>query len=93
MQATCFGRIEMSEGQIEMKGFTCDSWLPEMSTYVMYLIFITWCQHMKYWKIHKARQMEDFSVVDWFCLFVDLWVLPFPLADCSVFGNFVNTLI
>jgi hypothetical protein len=30
---------------------------------------------------------------NWFCLFVDLWVLPFPLKDCSVFGNFVITLI
>ena len=35
----------------------------------------------------------SFPVVDWFCLFVDLWVLPFPLTDCSVFGNFVITLI
>jgi hypothetical protein len=35
----------------------------------------------------------SFPVVDWFCLFVDLWVLPFPLEDCSVFGNFVFTLI
>jgi hypothetical protein len=35
----------------------------------------------------------SFPVVDWFCLFVDLWVLPFPLEDCSVFGNFVITLI
>ena len=26
------------------------------------------------------------------CLFIDLWVLPFPLEDCSVFGNFVITL-
>jgi hypothetical protein len=33
------------------------------------------------------------SVVDWFCLFVHLWVLPFPLEDCSVFGNFVITLM
>jgi hypothetical protein len=23
----------------------------------------------------------------------DLWVLPFPLEDCSVFGNFAITLI
>jgi hypothetical protein len=35
----------------------------------------------------------SFEVVGWFCLFVDLWVLPFPLEDCSVFGNFVITLI
>jgi hypothetical protein len=35
----------------------------------------------------------NFPVVDWFCLFVDLWVLPFPLEDCSVFGNFVIILI
>ena len=26
----------------------------------------------------------SFQVVDWFCLFVDLSVLPFPLEDCSV---------
>jgi hypothetical protein len=34
-----------------------------------------------------------FSVVDWFCLFIYLWVLTFPLEDCSEFGNFVITLI
>ena len=34
-----------------------------------------------------------FPVVDWFCLFVYLWVLNFPLLDCSEFGNFVITLI
>jgi hypothetical protein len=27
----------------------------------------------------------SFPVVDWFCLFVDLWVLTFPLEECSVF--------
>ena len=31
--------------------------------------------------------------VDWFCLFIYLWVLTFPLEDCSEFGNFVITLI
>jgi hypothetical protein len=35
----------------------------------------------------------SFPVVDLVCLFVDLRVLPFPLKDCSVFGNFVFTLI
>ena len=35
----------------------------------------------------------SFPVVDWFCLFVDLWALPFPLEDCLLFGNFVITLI
>jgi hypothetical protein len=34
----------------------------------------------------------SFPVVDWLCLFVDLWVVPFPLEDWSVFGNFVITL-
>ena len=36
---------------------------------------------------------HSFPVVDWFCLFVYLWVLTFPLLDCSEFGNFVITLI
>ena len=35
----------------------------------------------------------SFPVVNWFCLFVDLWVMPFHLEDCSVFGNLVITLI
>ena len=35
----------------------------------------------------------SFPVVNWSCLFVDICVLPFPLEDCSVFGNFVITLI
>jgi hypothetical protein len=34
-----------------------------------------------------------FPVVDWFCLFIYLWVLTFPLQDCSEFGNFVITLM
>ena len=38
-------------------------------------------------------RFPSFPVVDWFCLFIDLWVLTFPLEDCSVFGNFVITLI
>ena len=36
---------------------------------------------------------HSFPVVDWFCLFIYLWVLTFPLSDCSEFGNFVITLI
>ena len=36
---------------------------------------------------------HSFPVVDWFCLFIYLWVLTFPLEDCSEFGNFVITLI
>ena len=36
---------------------------------------------------------HSFPVVDWFCLFIYLWVLTFPLLDCSEFGNFVITLI
>jgi hypothetical protein len=33
-----------------------------------------------------------FPVVDWFCLFIYLWVLTFPLLDYSEFGNFVISL-
>ena len=36
---------------------------------------------------------HSFPVVDWFFLFIYLWVLTFPLSDCSEFGNFVITLI
>ena len=36
---------------------------------------------------------HSFPVVDWFCLFIYLWVLTFPLLYCSKFGNFVITLI
>jgi hypothetical protein len=36
---------------------------------------------------------HSFPVVDWFCLFIYLWVLTFPLYDCSEFGNFVIILI
>jgi hypothetical protein len=35
---------------------------------------------------------HSFPVVDWFCLFIYLWVLTFLLEDCSEFGNFVITL-
>ena len=37
--------------------------------------------------------IHSFPVVDWFCLFIYLWVLTFPLEDCSEFGKFVITLI
>jgi hypothetical protein len=36
---------------------------------------------------------HSFPVVDWFCLFIYLWILTFPLEDCSEFNNFVITLI
>jgi hypothetical protein len=36
---------------------------------------------------------HSFPVFDWFCLFIYLWVLTFPLEDYSEFGNFVITLI
>ena len=36
---------------------------------------------------------HSFPVVDWFCLFIYLRVLTFPLQDCSEFGNFVITLM
>jgi hypothetical protein len=36
---------------------------------------------------------HSFPGVDWFYLFIYLWVLTFPLEDCSEFGNFVITLI
>jgi hypothetical protein len=32
-------------------------------------------------------------ITGWFCLFIYLWVLTFPLEDSSEFGNFVITLI
>jgi hypothetical protein len=44
--------------------------------------------------LKSAKVTYDWEpMVDWFYLFVDLWVLPFPLEDYSVFGNFVITLI
>jgi hypothetical protein len=36
---------------------------------------------------------HSFRVVDWFCLFIYVCVLTFPLLDCSEFGNFVITFI
>ena len=35
----------------------------------------------------------SFPVVEWFGLFIYLWVLTFPLEDCLEFGHFVITLI
>ena len=40
-----------------------------------------------------SLRFSQFSVFDWFCLFIYLWVLTLPLEDCSEFGNFVITLI
>ena len=36
---------------------------------------------------------HSFPVVDWFFLFIYVWVLTFPLLDCSEFCNFFITLI
>jgi hypothetical protein len=41
------------------------------------------------WRYRTKCGFPSFPVVDWFCLFVDVWILSFPLEDCSVFGNFV----
>jgi hypothetical protein len=35
-----------------------------------------------------SLRFSQFSVVDWFCLFIYLWVLTFPLLGCSEFGFF-----
>ena len=61
------------------------------------------CPHCKYMQTSKQQHrasssqghygFHSFPVVDWFCLFIYLWVLTFPLLDCSEFGNFVITLI
>ena len=45
------------------------------------------------WKCLYQVGFSSFPVVDWFCLFIYLWVLIFPLEDCSEFGNIVITLI
>jgi hypothetical protein len=45
------------------------------------------------WLSQGHYGFHSFPVVDWFCLFIYLWVLTFPLLDCSEFGNFVITLI
>jgi hypothetical protein len=37
--------------------------------------------------------IHSFPVVDWFCMLIYLWVLTFPLEDCSEFGNVVITLM
>jgi hypothetical protein len=44
---------------------------------------------------HSVEDVEVLSMVVQisFCLFADLRVLPFPLKDCSVFGNFVIALV
>ena len=36
--------------------------------------------------------LQSFPVVAWFCLFIYLWVLTFPLEDCSKFGYFIITI-
>ena len=40
-----------------------------------------------------SLRFSQFPFVDWVCLFICLWVLTFPLKDCSECGNFVITLI
>jgi hypothetical protein len=52
----------------------------------------TWTKQVK--QLSNQRQMSKtlLRVVDWFCLFIYLWVLTFPLLDWSEFGNFVITL-
>jgi hypothetical protein len=56
-------------------------------------VFWTWNVTIMVWPSQGHCDFPSFPVVDWFCLFVDLCVLPFPFENCSVFGNFVITLI
>ena len=55
------------------------------------------CQSFVFCRVVLPSQghygFHSFPVVDWFCLFIYLWVLTFPLEDCSEFGHFVITLI
>jgi hypothetical protein len=39
-----------------------------------------------------SLRFHSFPVVDWFCLFIYLWVSTFPLLDCSEFGSFAPNL-
>ena len=55
--------------------------------YVIFRILLISCMC---WKTDRVRAFHSFPVVDWFCLFIYLWVLTFPLLDCSEFGNFVR---
>ena len=53
--------------------------------------------HQYNWPPLYSRNIIESDVKNhkpnWFCLFKYLWVLTFPLEDCSEFGNFVITLI
>ena len=76
-----------SEGRLRKQLFT---------TKEMISIFPLWTFHLQNVYVATFQQrfhMEYISFVDWFCLFIYLWVLTFPLEDCSEFGNFVITLI
>jgi hypothetical protein len=39
-------------------------------------------------KVICHYDFHSFPIVDWFCLFIYLWVLTFPLEDCSEFGGY-----
>ena len=62
---------------------------------VDYATFWSFLQGFEFWEdlflfiletsIYRNSQGHySFPVADWFCLFIYLWVLPFPLEDCSV---------
>jgi hypothetical protein len=70
-----------------------------MSTITYLLTRIYWRQKeaLSYYILLELFYIRNKSwkpeVVDWFCLFMYLWVLTFPLENCSEFGNFVITLM
>jgi hypothetical protein len=69
------------------------SFLIKLCTYIYYIFYWWRDESIKLYPSQGHYDFHSFPVVEWFCLFIYLWVLTFPLLDCSEFGNFVITLI
>ena len=79
-----------------MKISLCYIYVEDKSTFREFVVSIIIGQPLHFFRNACIKsgslRFSQFPVVDWFCLFIHLWVLTLPLEDCSEFGNFVITL-
>jgi hypothetical protein len=74
----------------------CYTYIEDQSTFREFVVSIIIGQLLHFFRNACIKsgslRFHSFPVVDWFCLFIHLWVLTLPLEICSEFDNFGITL-
>jgi len=87
----CYAQMGTVEGRMETLTFRVFLFYHASPSYYLYFHFAMHHHHMICVCFYHASPCVYFTMHHHHI--IDLWVLPFPLEDCSVFGNFVITLI